>query len=224
MSKLENNHHLFIADTFKKPLEFVLETNLTFFYPCDREKTLIQLVAFLARNAKILIDEEMKESLRKLLAQECKESRANVGLTTLLHMACSNPEDLSTIRLLLLSGAKPNASDGFGNGPLHVLAIKDRVRRLSGIDDDVIGSAARLLLKYGAHLCKVNRKKETAIQVWKRENGYLNDLPDWLREEKVKNLSCQCARIITSQNIPYESTLPATLHLFVEAHHQDLFS
>ena len=155
----------------------------------------------------------------KFLAQECEESRAH-ALETLLHMACRNPEDLSTIRLLLLSGANPNASDDFGNGPLHVLAIKDRVRRLSGIDDDVIGSAARLLLKYGAHHCKVNRERETAAQLWKRENGNLNDrLPDWLREEKVKKLQCHCARVITSQNVPFdEDELPANLHSFIEAH------
>ena len=54
-------------------------------------------------------------------------------------MACLNPEDFSTIRLIHLSGTNPNASDNFiRNGPLHILAIMDRVGCLSGIDDDVI--------------------------------------------------------------------------------------
>jgi len=86
-------------------------------------------------------------------------------------------------------------------------------------DDNVIGNAAQILLKHGAHLCQVNQKRETAAQVWKRENGDLKDLPDWLQEEKFKKLACQCARVITSQNVPYEeSDLPASLHHFIEAH------
>jgi len=216
MSQLEIDHHLFIADTFKKPLKFIVATKLPFHrHRC--EDILLQFVAFLARNAKILIDEEMKESFCKLLAQERRKSRATYGLKTLLHMACLNPEDLSTIRLLLLSEANPNAGDDYGNAPLHILATQ--YRRLSGIDDEVVGSAARLLLKYGAHLCKVNLMGYTAAHIWRGENYNLKDLPDWLREEKVKKLSCQCARVITSQNISLKgSKLSATLLNFVDAH------
>lgn len=90
MSQLKNEHHLFSAETFKKPLESILATNLFSF---NHEGILIKLVAFLARNAEILIDKEIKKSLCKLLAQECEESRVTVGLKTLLHKACLNPED-----------------------------------------------------------------------------------------------------------------------------------
>ena len=135
----------------------------------------------------------------------------------MLHKACLHPDDLSAIRLLLLSGANPNASDRDGNGPLHLLA--NQHRHFLDIEAEVVGNAARLLLNHGADLCKVNKKRKTAADVWKQENGGLKDLPNWLREEEVKKLKCQSAKVITSQNIPYEEDeLPANLHLLVEAH------
>jgi len=117
-----------------------------------------------------------------------------------------------------LSDANPHAGNNLGNGPLHILATQ--YQRWLFIDDKIVGNAARILFGYGAHLCKVNRERETAADVWRRVNGDLNHaLPDWLREENVPKLSCQSARVITSQNVPYNDfKLPAILHPFVEAH------
>ena len=189
MSQLENGHHLFIADTFKKPFEFILEKIP---FECftgdfaDDHDILLGLITYLARNAKFLIDEDIKESLCRLVAQEnLLQSRPKIK-ATFLHKACLHPDDLSAIRLLLLSGANPNADDVYGNGPIHFLA--NQYRRFLAINPEVVGSAARILLEYGAHLCKVNDDAETAADVWRKgENGDLNDLPDWLREEEVKN-------------------------------------
>jgi len=221
MSQLKNDHHLFTAETFKKPLEFLLATDLFNCLGGGITDSLLQLVALLARNEEIYNDEDIKESLHQLVAKE-SESRTRSCISggsrweSMLHKACLHPNDLSTICLLLRSGANPNANYYHG-GPLHVLATQ--YRRWLVIDDKVVGNAARILLEYGAHLCQVNHKRETAAQVWKRENGDLQDLPEWLYEEKFKKLACQCARVITSQSVPYEeSDLPACLHRFIEAH------
>ena len=216
-SLLKNDHHLFIAETSKKlPFESILEKIPADFFDEDDDThdLFLRLVTCLARNAKYLIDED-KECLRYLIAQE---NRLQCQQATLLQKACLHPDDLLTIRLLLLCGANPNAGNNLGNGPLHILA--SQYRRWLAVDDKVVGNAAQILLNNGAHLCKVNRGTETVADFWRRVNGDLNhDLPEWLREEKFPILSCQSARVIASQNVPYdEDELPVNLHSFIEAH------
>jgi len=120
--------------------------------------------------------------------------------------------NLAAVKLLLEAHADPNAGDWNGNGPLHLLALKQHG------NGGVIESVARLLLKYGAHLDMVNRYKKTAAQIWKEKNGS-QDLPLWLREPgTVPKLQCLFARIICLNNIAF-TKLPEILHPFVKCHH-----
>lgn len=103
---------------------------------------------------------------------------------------------LAAVQLLLECHSDPDASDTYGNGPMHILAY-----RYDGKNDEALDSAARLLLEHGAPLCKVNLAGETATQAV----GYwrdLNNLPDWCRS--VPKLICLSAMFIRSNKVPYE--------------------
>ena len=149
-----------------------------------------------------------------------QDSRDHHG-RALLQMECRVPAllNLPYVNLLLYAGADPNDGDLDGNGPLHFLASSYYDANIQ-----VIASAARLLLSYGAHLDKINKNGDTAAQVWvryhNRPNGGVHGLPDGLRQPRaVPKLKCLSARIVSSENIQYgELTLPVTLHSFVKMH------
>lgn len=133
-------------------------------------------------------------------------------------MACEDckAKDLSTIWLILLSKANPNAADKNGNVPLHVLADQN-----DAVNDGAIQSAAHLLLEFGAQLERANDDGETDADVWIRRHtpeagpGW-NDPPEWcLKPVTVPNSKCLCARIVYSQNICIDK-LPVTLIALVE--------
>ena len=130
----------------------------------------------------------------------------------------SKAEDLPTIRLLLLFRANPNAAYKNGNVPLHVLADQSQYG-----DNDVIQSAAHLLLGYGAQLERTNDAGETAADTWIRchdpEDGF-NDPPDWcLKPVTAPNLMSLSARVVRAQNLP-TNELPVTLIRLVEMREQ----
>lgn len=138
----------------------------------------------------------------------------NQSKQTLLHIACENAQDLHIIQLLFQFGADPNAVDEKGNAPLHVLASNHNG------NGQVIASAARLLLKNGAHLDHVNQERKTAAQIWKEKN-MLQHLPEWLCDPgKIPKLKCLSARVIRSNNVSYKDwpKFPPSLYPFVEFH------
>ena len=138
--------------------------------------------------------------------------RRSTSGQSLVHMACDDQHfDLATIRLLLEVNADPDAVDEKGNASLHVLASNRHV------NDQMITSAARLLLESGAHLDRVNKDRKTAAQIWKEKN-VSQHLPNWLLEPgMIPKLKCICAGFIRSNNIAYPSSpsaLPETFYHF----------
>jgi len=236
LSQLQIDNPLLNAQTFKLPLEvlvaandFVLSDdesdsidsdNWSYCYT-DHENhahmsLVLQLFAFLAGLPYEILTPAIRQALRQLVL---KNNFAH-NKRTLLHMACENcykAEDLSTIRLLLLSRANPNAADKYGDLPLHTLAY------LRHGEDDVIQSAAHLLVEFGAQLERVNDDGETPANVWirrhKPEAGW-NDPPKWcLKPVTVPNLKSLCARVIRAQNLATDE-LPVTLIRLVEMREQ----
>jgi len=157
---------------------------------------LLRFFAFLAGLPYEILTPVIRQPLRQLVLK----NKFGENRQTLLHMACE-AEDLPTIRLLLLSGANPNAADKDGNVPLHLLADQSQYG-----DDDVIQSAAHLLLEYGAQLERTNEAGETPADIWTRlhdqEAGWY-DPPEWcLKPVTVPTLKRLCARVVRAQNIP----------------------
>ena len=154
------------------------------------------------------------------------EERTDDRGRSFLHLACKDTyanNRLATVRLLLRAGADANAGDSKGNAPLHILLAKY-------YRDESRDAVARLLLDYGAHLDRVNKKGKTAVDVWTEEDNKRkrywekhgrtvdsNDLPDWCYET-VPKLFCLSARVIQSRKIPYKEKLPVILQKFVAMH------
>ena len=135
-------------------------------------------------------------------------------------MACNKilPPDLATLKLLLRLGADPSEGDLNGNGPLHLILAECYPIKPDGLE------IARLLVDSGAHLDRVNKKGQTAVDLWNEAKSkfpgapQMDRLPDWCYES-IPNLSCLSARVIRSHNIFFTAeTLPQTLHKFVEMH------
>jgi len=162
-----------------------------------------------------------------LLNQEIKELMVElVGLKrsagTLLHPACN---DIATYRaiipLLLMYGVDPSSGDSDGNGPLHLV--------LAQYSNDIAihkerVAIARLLLDKGAHLDRVNKKGQIAVDLWNESKSkfpgmpQMDRLPDWCYES-IPKLMCLSSRVIRYHKIHYTAkTLPIILHKFVEMH------
>lgn len=170
----------------------------------------------------------IRESLNDLFQRERRDSEER----TLLHIACrsfstsdpyddlfppytllsSPPTRVDTIRLLIDSGADPNACDAKGDAPLHVLA------KFNG---ELVDSAANLLLEKGAHFDRVNKSGKTVADVWIELNkgaDEWSDRPSWCRQSVPTPLMCQCAQVIRANKVSYSLYLPVALHPFVEIH------
>ena len=83
-----------------------------------------------------------------------------------LHFVCSDVTITATdlIELLLAAGADPNAIDRKGNAPLYLIADKPWENVATNI------SAARILIKNGAHLNQINSVTlKTALQLFQRK-------------------------------------------------------
>jgi len=213
------NDHLLNANTIEISLELILATDQ--FHLKDREFVaddqlsshlfhMFSLFEILAAQPE-LINKESKEFLSQLVLR--KKRRDPFNGRSLLNMACfisSFRSGLATIELLLRCGADPNAGDeSDGYGPLHYLA------RFCSADDD---ATAKLLLSYGAHLDRFNKKRKTAAVVWMEFHAENTPMPGWLREDSAPRLICLCARVIRSYGVPYYAKLPRVLRYFVKLH------
>jgi len=160
----------------------------------------------------------IRDILKKLIQRDRRDQYGKklLYLACLLISSLPNDDRVETIRLLLDSGADPNAVYGAdGNAPLHVLAR---------FDGELVDAAANLLLKNGAHFDRVNKSGKTALDVWMERHEGANgwkDRPSWCRPSNPPSLMCQCARVIRANKVPYNKEpliLPVSLHPFVELH------
>ena len=156
-----------------------------------------------------LMDKETKDILFQLIRRDRRDERGS-----LLHISINNAFftwRLSTLVLLLKSGADPNAGDSKGNGPLHVVAMACKLFRV------LADSITHLLLDHNAHLDRVNDEGKTAADLWmKYNNGAFNcELPSWYHSEP--HLMCIAAKVIRSHQIDY-SHLPSIIHTFITMH------
>jgi len=173
--------------------------------------SLFDLLAALFRLPGMLSEETHRNSMIQLL----RERVGSYRLGFILLQACVhtwNKRYLATIRLLLEAGAGPNVGlDRTGNASLHLVA------RLN--NSKLSEAAASLLVEYGAHVDRVNKAGQSAVDVWiqaRIENGApsgWNARPEWCRT--VPNLLCLAARFVRVHKIPYKNTTSATLHFTV---------
>jgi ankyrin repeat protein len=95
----------------------------------------------------------LRESVTSGIDLDAQDSRRGY---TLLHVAAQQV-DVEAVRLLLRSGANPNVTDAYGNGPLWTAVFNDRD-----------GQILDLLQQAGANPAHVNGAGETPISLsWK---------------------------------------------------------
>lgn len=135
--------------------------------------------------------------------------------STLLHLSCSRQSttvgkypvckfpSLPVVQLLLEVGASPNATDGDGNTPLHVVA-KNHIR-----EPEII----KALLEGGAHVDTCNLQRQTFVDLL--QPGTVQEI---ISPMKYMTLQCLAARQIRKYGLKYVSTLPTRLCDFVKLH------
>jgi len=224
LSTLEREHHgLWNHETAKTSLQLILATDQ---FHLDDRGSLFDVnryaitIPFQVVKTLIAFPEMQSHKTMQWLFQVVHRNKPEKFGTHLLHMACkANSHQFDAIRLLLDAGADPNAIDGDGNAPLHVVA---RLRQ------ELMDPAVRLMLKSGAHLDRVNNSGKTAADIWiecneieddqdEDDEARWNARPDWCRA--TRSLSCLSARVIRSNEVTYsDGDLPATLNSFLGMH------
>jgi len=224
LSTLEREHPaLWNYETVKTSLQLILATDQ---FHLDDRASFINAdrygidVPYHVVKLLIAFPEMKNHKTMKWLFQVVHRNKPEKFGTLLLHMACKdNMHHFDTIRLLLDAGADPNAVDGDGNAPLHVVAR---------LPKELMDPGVRLLLESGAHLDRVNNSGKTAADIWIECNEMEGDQdeddearwkarPDWCRA--TRSLSCLSARVMRSNEVSYsDGDLPATLNLFIGMH------
>jgi len=187
-----------------------------------------------------MLREEIMEVLLDWLRHDRRGSNGHTFLHTAIWIWTNNREFiantsntdhlilLKAVRFLLQSGADVSACNGDGDPPLHFLAKFNQIKLKynnpfvpwNQEDQQLLDSIAGLLLDFGAHLDRTNKKGQTAADVWNgfNEKEQEKDLPNWLRET-VPKLSCLCAKMILYHKIPYLlHNLPDSLYAFIKMH------
>jgi hypothetical protein len=141
--------------------------------------------------------------------------------TTILHEAvfnkiCQSTDHarLLTIKRLLQFGADPNATNNYGQTPLHILATMLNFT----LNGDYSVHLFQALLDAGAHLDTVADDGKTVLCILKKKlegkaHPYFESLINC-----VLPLSCYCARVIRRHGIPFEDRLPPRLKKLVSIH------
>ena len=163
------------------------------------------------------LEEKMKlqPSLRmkRCLFQYFRFTNAHSGMKTLLHILQHFRPTLPIpiIRLVLQTGANPNAVDFQGKTPLHILALNFTCENTTDV--------ARVLLDAGCHIDQVNSNGLTALHLSKKFPRNTNRVNFEKLLCSVLPLTCCCAHVIARNRIPFESgIIPATLETFVKNH------
>ena len=122
------------------------------------------------------------------------------------------------VSLLLDYGCPLNSEDDMGNFLLH-LAVT--------LKEDSALECVKVLVEAGAHVDAVNHKNETplALALHIPERFDQSGVSTYLRlsERKHGSLRCLCAKVLISENIPYENILPNFLVAFVSEHDGNVF-
>jgi len=152
----------------------------------------------------------LTQSLRKL-------GPGKLGI--LLLPACKNickfNHYLALVRVLLEAGADPNVAVDkvTGNASLHVAA--------GFCNQDFCDATGTLLLENGAHLDRINKAGQTAMDVWIETRNRIRatirwvSRPNWCRA--VPKLLCLSARCVRVNKISYtEGKSPIILHSLIE--------
>jgi len=211
------------ADYIKSSLELILSSEQLqlssniYHQNTESDLNLLCLLFTQLADRPDLLIPETKELLVKLVRLERPAG-------TLLHPACKKINIAvyrSIIPLLLTYGVDPSIGDLDGNGPLHIVLAQ--YSNDSAIHEERV-SIARLLLDKGAHLDRVNKRGQTAVDLWVEARSkfpgapQFDRLPDWCYES-IPKLMCLSSRVIRSHKIFYTAeTLPINLHKFVEMH------
>ena len=206
------------SDTLRISLELIVATHLIGVYnpsniaangllmpTKDHLETLVKLVSILAGLPDVL-NHQIMCCLYQLVKLNPKNQQGqNLLLTACLRLNAN--DQLETVGLLLRVGADPNPVDVNGDSVLHILAARMGV--------EINSPTADLLLKSGTHYDNVNKKGETALDVWKKGRAESSPPPSW-STRTVPNLTCWCARAIASKDECQD--LPKTLYDFVDMH------
>ena len=140
-----------------------------------------------------------------------------------LHMACDHTVHVDdfyvnevvkfpcakVVSTLLQCGADPNCLDKDGNTPLHVIVRYDQpMSDFNNLHDTIAA-----LMKYGAHVDRVNNQRQTAIEV---STTSVADVIIFSRRQL--SLQCIAARAVKKYSIDYENKIPCYLKEFVDMH------
>ena len=129
-----------------------------------------------------------------------------------------SPFPIKIFQLFINGKADSNAQDGFGNTPLHLLAMKNNFSEFSAV-------SAELLLDVGAHLDLSNNDGFTPLDYLKDLKNHLElkgFVPDPFLLELTRTvlpLSCLSAQVIRQNSIPFENKkLPPVIISFIRRH------
>ena len=190
-----------------------------------------KFVAFIVRNIKMFAElgKETSPAFRKWLADYIKFTNSHPGVYTVLHHLVTNiwstvevyslsPFSTKIFQLFINGKADSNAQDGFGNTPLHLLAMKNNFSEFSAV-------SAELLLDVGAHLDLSNNDGFTPLDYLKDLKNHLElkgFVPDPFLLELTRTvlpLSCLSAQVIRQNSIPFENKkLPPVIISFIRRH------
>ena len=201
---------------------------------CKKQDLLYSLLRLLHLFAEVEYSEEDKSSmvavlLQKLVSMDPRDERGN----TLLHLSASegcarfridhaSPLKFpcpKTIKLLLNAGGNVNATNNYGETPLHKAVIfkpkNPFGHRFNPVNDKLhlLTDMLEVLLDGRAHHDFVNNDGKTAMDV-----AATDEARRILSERKTLELKCIAARAVKKFGLPYLGVVPKTLEKYISMH------